>query len=329
VHIGKSVYSTVVFLGYADPSSPGKIACEGTGFLIRHDTAGFVATARHVAEKLGSDPFVIRANRRGKAELIEKDGVEWFTPEDKTVDMAIAQVDLLPADGFDGAHITKDACLTPADMRGVELGDECYTVGLFRFIYGDHENLPLVHTGNIALLPPAGEKIPVGTESGEVEYVEAHLIESRAIDGASGSPVFVRASQLITGDYVRTDVSPHEIKRDVATLVSQNRVHLLGLFQAAWFLPPDAVLAKGVKARKSDKVPVGFGVVVPAYKLIELLERDDVRKIKSEGVKRVIAATPTGVAAGADPPANDANPKHRGDFMRLVDVAGRKREQED
>ena len=52
----------------------------------------------------------------------------------------------------------------------------------------------------------------------------------------------------------------------------EGRVRLLGMLQGAWFKPPDAALATGHKAMQNHVVPVGIDVVVPAYKIIELLE---------------------------------------------------------
>jgi hypothetical protein len=114
-------------------------------------------------------------------------------------------------------------------------------------------------------MPPPGEKIPVGNENGETEYVEAYLIESNAIKGASGSPVFVRPTTRLTNG-----------GQDLNVLAGKGDIFLMGVFQAAWFLPPDAPLREGVQAKPKDVVPVGLGVVVPAHKLVELLESKDV-----------------------------------------------------
>lgn len=321
VWLGSDVQNTVVFLGFADSASPGGIAVEGTGFLVAHDSFAYVVTARHVAKKLGSRPFHVRVNKGGVAELVYQDGVKWFAPDDLLVDIAIASLGLSPSDGYDAAYVKTEAFLTPEKLakEGIDVGDICYTVGLFRFVYGQKRNLPLVHTGNIALLPPPAETIPVGNDRNETEYVEAYLIESHAIDGASGSPVFTRASFAIHGEYTK-DSTTHE----VTTITNKARVHLLGLFQGAWFLPPDAILGNGIKARRSDVVPVGLGIVVPAYKILELLERDDMKRIRSEA-QRKSSARLTTVSAEQEPPsATDENPNHRGDFTSLVNAAARK-----
>ena len=57
-------------------------------------------------------------------------------------------------------YIATEDMATPEYLKTAEIdvGDLCYTVGLFRFIFGKKTNLPLVHSGNIALFPPLGER---------------------------------------------------------------------------------------------------------------------------------------------------------------------------
>lgn len=50
-----------------------------------------------------------------------------------------------------------------ADGHNIGIGDMCYTIGLFHLLSGKKRNLPIVHTGNIALLPE-DEKISVKRE---------------------------------------------------------------------------------------------------------------------------------------------------------------------
>ena len=66
----------------------------------------------------------------------------------------------------------------------VGVGDEVFITGLFSHHHGNHKNIPIVRTGNIASMPE--EKIQTQN------YLrEAFLIEARSIGGLSGSPVFL------------------------------------------------------------------------------------------------------------------------------------------
>lgn len=182
---------------------------------------------------------------------------------------------------------------------------------MFRFVSGRLQNLPFVYSGNIALMPPKHETIPIGTNDNSVESVEAYLIETRAINGASGSPVFVRPS------FSLRDFPAEFPVRDV--IIAHDTFHLLGVFTRAWFLPPDHILRKAISAREQDIVPAGFGVVVPAYKIIELLESDPVRQ-KRDSIRIVTAARQAGLQPERQP-KSDENPSHKEDFTALLNAA--------
>jgi hypothetical protein len=169
---------------------------------------------------------------------------------------------------------------------------------------------------------PSGEKIPVGNDKNGIDHVEGYLIENNAINGASGSPVFVRGSTELTMGEKRLHV-----------MLNKTDIFLFGIYQAAWFLPPDAVLKEGVQAGAKDVVPVGIGVVVPVAKLGGIArnsrtQRNARKKSESRNYSRD-ARWLFPREEESSPPANDANPAHQEDFMRLVGEAARKREQED
>jgi hypothetical protein len=69
----------VVFFGHAD-ETPGKggINCIGTGFLVAYEEAGYLVTAKHLADQLGDDPFLLRLNTKdGKSQNLPADGATW------------------------------------------------------------------------------------------------------------------------------------------------------------------------------------------------------------------------------------------------------------
>jgi hypothetical protein len=316
--VGDSIQDVIVFLGWRDAKVPGGIKCEGTGFLQLYDGHGYIVTVRHVAKKLGSDPFVVRVNNhRGAARLIDADEIKWFCPDDALIDLAIT-----PAK-FDGPlFFPQHLIYSNERCENVGIGDICYTAGLFHFIAGHKRNLPFLFTGHIALMPPHGETIPIGNDRDGIDHVEGYLVENNAIKGASGSPVFVRPSTHLTFGGTPLGV-----------MAGKTDIYLWGIYQAAWFLPADAILAEGVQARPNDVVPVGVGVVVPIATLVELLERQDLKEMRDKTPRvEVIPARLAGLSSKNEesfPPASDVPPSDRERFNSLLSAAARKHEPED
>lgn len=319
MHIGTSLHDTVAFIGFEDSSSETKIKLIGTGFLLAYENKGYLVTCRHVAEDVGEHPFVVRVNLNGSAKLVSADEIAWHFHPDPLVDLAIIPFSLPIPWGTGSKYLDGDEFLVKDSLaeHGIDIGALCYTLGLFRFIHGQKVNLPMAHAGNIAMLPPMGELIPVvDKRTNKLERVEAFLIESAAIRGASGSPVFARGSFSYTG--FRTQHG------NVATLLPKAELKLLGVFSSAWFAPPDQVVAGNINSLERFDVPVGFGVVVPYYKILELLEVPELRAKRTEQ-NMTTAATQASVIVGAPSTASEAeNPAHKEDFMRLANAAAQK-----
>jgi hypothetical protein len=68
------------------------------------------------------------------------------------------------------------------------------------------------------------------------------------------------------------------------------RIHsmtgLLGLWSASWADPPDETLAKYAPSTIGRKVPVGFGIVIPAYKIAETLNLPELIAARREEYDR-------------------------------------------
>jgi len=70
----------------------------------------------------------------------------------------------------------------------VQCGDSICIVGLFHWHSGSGRNTPIVHSGNIALLPDPMEKIPIKDRiAGQLQKVEAYLVEAQTFEGLSGA----------------------------------------------------------------------------------------------------------------------------------------------
>ena len=341
VRISDDIRKCVVFLGVEDGSKGDDgFRALGTGFLLGYEQCRYLVTVKHVAQGIADAPYQIRVNHTdggAGSMMLDEDSLRWFTHSDPSVDLAVAPFQFdLKGEGYDVLLVgmmKEKWLLAPMEAQ---CGDFCYTVGLFQFLSGKKRNLPVVHSGNIALLP-SDELIPVKDwdhGGAGTKQVEGYLIQSESVQGLSGAPVFTRHTIEIA------DI-PFPDGSKVSAMLMQKDLGLLGVWQGAWDAPPDEVRASSLS--KGVRVPVGMGVVVPISKVGEILEMPEAKEAR-EMLKRKReeenAASPNSILkpdadaapaladASLDPLANDANPTHREDFMRLVGAAARKPPQE-
>lgn len=244
----------------------------GTAFLVQYPIAIpgkcvlYLVTAFHVISKIikhSVDGKVwLRANLKdGPIINIESHAADWFRhPTDMSVDVAAIPwqptleagwvLDFVPIGTHDVFGTTEK--LQEAD---VGIGDNIFITGLFSRFVGQERNLPIVRTGSIALMP----REPVPTEFGNVDAV---LVEVRSIGGLSGSPVFVY------------HVGPRIVKPNVRGVFL-----LLGLVHGHWNMPrsvsDDSPFA-------SERLNLGIAIVIPARKILEVLDHPKLQEIRRE-----------------------------------------------
>ena len=266
MRIQSDIRQTVAFVGHMDTDGPFQAV--GTAFLLMHDRLLYLVTARHIAEQLGDDPFYLFMNHNDGGrinaqldllELADK-GYQWFFHEDPNVDLAV-----LPA-VFDLEKFGWNFLLFGSEMAVVReknptaigCGDFCYVVGLFSLHPGKGRITPVVHTGHIAMMPDAMEKIETNDwrGPGTIE-VEGYLVEISNLQGLSGSPVLVRPSRIMVGKGQKGT--------PLNGVVGIEHHFLLGVWQGSWE-------GRAIGIQGAPRVPVGMGVVTPAEKLMELLD---------------------------------------------------------
>ncbi len=348
VRVGQDIRKTVVFFGFKDASpGAGGILCVGTGFLLSYDSASYLVTARHLADDLKDEPFLIRLNKKdGTSDNVPADNVKWVRHPDPNVDVAVVPFALGKSSPYDalyiqGTMLAGDGLVYHPTIETIGLADLTYTIGLFRLMSGEKRSLPIVHSGSIAMMP-RDERIPCKDWRPPHEriFMEGYLVETHSLDGLSGSPVFVRPTagfSLVPLDWFPPDAKPPAL---ASGLAPRQDIRLLGLWQGAWDAPPDDVLA--ITAGRNVRVSVGVGVVVPAQKIIETLEQKDLKDMRQAEMARraqnenglakpesVPLANIGGVTSPQAKAAAEENPQHREDFNRLVKVAARKRPQGD
>lgn len=262
MRIDNDLRKSVLFLGHGGGSEPFTAA--GTGFLMKHRSMPYIVTARHVVEALGNDPYALRVNladgeTSGVFPIDEDDfyddKLKWFFPDDPSVDVAVLPFPLdfktLNVEFVvlqSGAAVPDKPIISEAGC-----GDYCYAIGLFRLHQGRARNLPIVHTGHIALMPNKADKIVCHNFE-----TEAYLVEISNLSGLSGAPVLVRQAKAI---YIADGQGAQ-----ISGILPSHELMLLGVWSSSFEGYTDARM----------RVPVGIGVVTPAAKLVALLDSDPV-----------------------------------------------------
>jgi hypothetical protein len=250
----------------------------GTGFIVcvnekdgeQEIRVSYLVTARHVVKQIQGNAFVVRANMRGGvAEDFEvnytADGeVKWYRhPTDQTADVAITPITPEMFKGTELKAIQENTILArgAAQAHGIGPGDEVYIVGLFTHHTGKSRNSPIVRVGNIAMIPI--DRVSV-RGLGEVE---GYLIEARSIGGLSGSPVFVHPTVNLPGLFKWGTNQP-------ATAVAMDdALYLLGLMCGHYDVDLHSVDGTPIGGpRQGDNVNVGVGIVIPSYKILEIIQ---------------------------------------------------------
>jgi hypothetical protein len=240
----------------------------GTGFFVsipskhRSDVNYlYLVTAKHVAEKLNM-PFLIRLNdKKDSSDYLESGDGQWFYhPTDKSVDVAV--MPCAPAHLYDFKSVSSNNFITDEiiTQNKVGIGDEVFITGLFAHAYGSQKNQPIIRIGNIAMIPDE----PLPTETGNME---AYLIEARSIGGLSGSPVFVYESVPIG---------------------APRNFYLLGLMHGHWDIHPAMKNDSFMGNEIFGKVNMGIAIVVPATKILEVLNHPTLVKGREVQEKQFI-----------------------------------------
>ena len=258
---GLKSYGDVLATGFfiAVPSRvPGKIY-------------SYFVTARHVVEHLvGRESCLFLNLKNGGVALSAIDTPErwFFHPTDATADVAVITVALPPE--IDVLHIPVDDLLTveAMDEYGIGIGDEVFITGLFSPALGARRTQAIIRTGNLAMLPSEQTQTAKG-------FADVYLIEARSIGGLSGSPIFVR-------DTIYTDVNlAHRDKPEKTRRVrvggTSYRPFLLGLVQGHWDIDESRINSPTVVHDSRRGVNMGIAIVVPATKILEIINMPEVK----------------------------------------------------
>jgi hypothetical protein len=276
MRVNEKIRKAVVFVGH-EPS--GSFVPVGTGFLgfveypIANPKTGsksqqinFLVTADHLTDMIPGDELSIRYNRKsGGVATLRVNKERKASHKDRACDIAMFNAPLID-DTHDQMFINLDRKIHQALHKHrwpAGLGDEVSTIGLYASHYGETKNIPVVRTGNIAMMPDE----PLWTNRG---YVTAYLIETRSILGLSGSPVFLNPPEVA--------VIQGQIKylpdKELITIGMMVGYHLVGTVQDQIVVPQ--LQGDNVGPEYSlDERNTGFAVVIPMERIFEIVESDE------------------------------------------------------
>jgi hypothetical protein len=344
MRVHPSTWRSVVYVGL---NAQGSFLPVGTGFCtcVRYRDHSFFnfVTADHVVDLVSGDTIYIRMNAKngeaGPPIAIPK--AAKFPGIDRRLDLAIFPVPSLH-DFYDADYVLLDRNEYIRILEEIwrpERGDEVATIGLYTSHHGHTKNIPVVRVGHIAMLPDE----PVMSTRG---YVQAYLVEVHSILGLSGSPVCITMPSMRVKD---GGIQLLDTEQGAICIGMMLGYHLSASSEDEIVVPtmqqsaPDA----GTDESESDNLSLderrtGFGVVLPIERLFDVMESEAMKRSMDQAINRPPHGTrvrPAGtpipnriLPSSAEPSSKsdeDANPNHLADFTRLVDVAARKRPQDD
>lgn len=301
--IGNQLLDAVVYLYGSESNANDGVRAGGSGFVLgvwsqpQNLMYLYVVTNRHVVQKgcsvvrmtSGSDEVVVKV-------VPEED---WVCPRGTNDDLAIWL--------FGTQHLTNDInfsavsfdrLIMKESVSEYSVGDDCFMLGRFVTHDGRQRNLPTARFGNISMLPT--EPVEVGRD----EFADLFMVETRSQAGYSGSPVFLYREKTAVSIPVRPSINYTTGVRNIEVSASE-RVDIkllgvnLGQFPRLATIvqvndSEEVIQGQHPELPKDARVELGSSMigVVPAWKLLDLVNREDVRSVRQESRPSYLIETP-------------------------------------
>ncbi|MDP8983184.1 MAG: hypothetical protein M3O35_21625 [Acidobacteriota bacterium] len=261
----------------------------GTGFFIAipsaaHPNKSFCAfvTARHlIADHKNLKLCLIVNGRSGQGIVVEipENVIWWEHPSDKTADLVLMVFDHQPKD-FDIISMHIRDFLTAERMLKADIGvgDEVFFPGLFTKAPGNGRMTPIVRNGNIALIPSGEIQV-------ESSFADVYLVEAHSLGGMSGSPVFVRETVRI---------APYTSDDTPSVAFGIGRLYLMGLMHGHWDINEADINKPSFVHDRPRGVNMGIAVVVPASKILDIVNRPELVASRARADARISEAISPG-----------------------------------
>lgn len=262
-------------------SGDGKeFALEGTGFFIHRS---FHKGVGHVPTYLVTARHVIGGVREKKASLYARINLKEGGFEDIRLDLEAFEVDLfsrvdaaiLPLHGMVLADELSRFDIVPvpatetasSKISRIDAGVEIKISGLFSKHWGKDTITPVLRTGHLAMWP--AQKLDFG-HFGESD---GYIVEVLSIGGLSGSPVFVK-----------TPISKPSFRKR-GGFIKTHEYRWLGLVHGHWDEKDDSNQT-AQSDEKQSSINMGMAMVVPAYKVLEILGSEEIKSADDEFYKQ-------------------------------------------
>lgn len=256
-----------------------------------------LVTAAHVAEELEGFDFYIRANKKdGTAAVIEADcNTRWWyhpTERDK-VDAALMLLSLEDVMQLDISPIPVTMFVNDdlIATKNLGIGDAVFVAGLFTKAHGKERSIPIIRSGNVAMMP--NEPITFKDRFEKDRLIYANLIESHSVGGLSGSPVFIRETIWIdAGIRFGKDFKLNAVNSPTPEIPGMEHLQLAGVGRFFFFGSTVGHWEVHVESTSTGREAVNMGVspVVPAQKILEVIWQPELlqvlEKISMEKLKR-------------------------------------------
>lgn len=254
------------------------LAAGGSGFMISVPSTAHegwhhlhIVTNSHVVRE-GESPVVRVNTRDGGMDILDLSEEDWVHHIDGD-DIAVSDPDI-DMEPYKFSYVSTNSFLTKEiiEAHNIGPGDEVFMVGRFVPHEGRQRNTPTARFGNISMMPWE----PIHHPSRGINQ-ESFLVETRSLGGFSGSPVFVHIPAM--------SARPYEEGFSAGAgpwLLGVDWGHLPIDEQVKW---------------KDDKRPIEEGwvvesnsgqmAVVPAWKLQELLDQEELAMSRQRGEERI------------------------------------------
>jgi hypothetical protein len=281
--INPRILDSVIYLYNSVSDAKAGTSAGGSGFLtfVRVPDQPklawiYAVTNRHVKE---SAP-VVRINRAdGRVAIFPFQPTDWIGHPDKLTDLAVVCLNVKVATEYQFLAIfPENDFLTrqKIDLYKINVGDDTFLVGRLINRDGVLRNLPSVRAGIIAQMPNPSD--PIETEAGKQE---AYLVEARSISGYSGSPMFVWVPPSRYYQDFRKMQGP---EWNVPVFLGIDCGHVPDYTPV---LEWDEEEQRLKETGHQVEVNTGMAIVIPAYKLQELLDCDELVGQRAEALKKV------------------------------------------
>jgi hypothetical protein len=282
--INDQILDSILYLypSVEDAKSGEKVG--GAGFLVSVRSKErlwiYAVTNNHVIQEAGAS--VIRLNvRAGGMDIIplainhwkpHPDGDDLAVAQLGSINPAIHQIIVIPSSTFITHEVIKQFRIGP--------GDDVYMVGRFVHHEGKYRNKPSVRSGIIGLMPDPDEGVQF--YEGGFEQ-EAFLVEMRSLSGFSGSPVFFRMP-LLSFEIISRD---RDLKPEAREI--NPGPWLLGI-DCGNFKIYDKVYEAEARGKEKvyrktpyeAKTHTGYSIVIPAWKLQDLLNIEEFTMVREK-----------------------------------------------